>query len=272
MKVKHNKKRNTAFLFETLVRELTKTAIEKNEQKKKKIVSIIKEFFSKEKLLFKELQLYKTLLESGNMTKNKAEKILVESKKQYDRLSKKKIFSEQSKLISEINKSLSQNIYSNFVPQYKDLATIYQIFNLDLLPTKRIILEEQLLDCMVNENSGQENVQVPIDNLTYKTFVESFNKEYKDDLLEEQKDLLNKYIVSYSDNGIEFKIYLNEEIERLRNGLNNVLNDKKGNLNENITTKFGMVLKNIDNMRKEEPDSKLVEKVLKIQALIREIQ
>ena len=158
------------------------------------------------------------------------------------------------------------------MPQYKDLATIYQIFNLDLLPTKRIILEEQLLDCMVNENSGQENVQVPIDNLTYKTFVESFNKEYKDDLLEEQKDLLNKYIVSYSDNGIEFKIYLNEEIERLRNGLNNVLNDKKGNLNENITTKFGMVLKNIDNMRKEEPDSKLVEKVLKIQALIREIQ
>ena len=129
MKFKHNKRRNTAFLFETLVRELTKTAIEKNEQKKKKIVSIIKEFFSKEKLLFKELQLYKTLLESGNMTKNKAEKILVESKKQYDRLSKKKIFSEQSKLISEINKSLSQNIYSNFVPQYKDLATIYQIFN-----------------------------------------------------------------------------------------------------------------------------------------------
>ena len=272
MKFKHNKRRNTAFLFETLVRELTKLTIEKNNQKKKKVISIIKEFFSKDKILFRELQLYKTLLKTDKMPKEKAEKVLNESKRQYNRLSKKEIFFEQSKLISEINKNLPQNVYSNFVPQYKDLATVYQIFNLDLLPKKRILLEEQIVDCMIDQKSKQDNIQVPIDNLTYKTFVDSFNKEYKDNLLEEQKDLLNKYIISYSDNGIEFKIYLNEEIERLKISLKNVLKNEKISLNEGIITKFGRVLENINKMNKEELDSKLVEKVLKIQALIEEIQ
>ena len=41
MKVKHNKKRNTAFLFEALVKELTKTVIEKNKKKTSLIKSII---------------------------------------------------------------------------------------------------------------------------------------------------------------------------------------------------------------------------------------
>ena len=34
MKFKHNKKRNTAFLFEALVRELTKTVVIENREKK----------------------------------------------------------------------------------------------------------------------------------------------------------------------------------------------------------------------------------------------
>ena len=33
-KMKHNKKRNTAFLYEALVKELTKTVVEKDNNKK----------------------------------------------------------------------------------------------------------------------------------------------------------------------------------------------------------------------------------------------
>jgi hypothetical protein len=43
---KHNKKRNTIILYETLIRELTKSILEENEEKKKKVLSILKEFFS----------------------------------------------------------------------------------------------------------------------------------------------------------------------------------------------------------------------------------
>ena len=45
MKFKHNKKRNTIFIFESLVRELTKSVINKDFSRKKQILSIIKENF-----------------------------------------------------------------------------------------------------------------------------------------------------------------------------------------------------------------------------------
>ena len=54
MRLKHNKKRNTAFVYEALVRELTKAVIKKDNNKKKKVVAIIKEFYSNDTELFKE--------------------------------------------------------------------------------------------------------------------------------------------------------------------------------------------------------------------------
>ena len=64
MKLKHNKKRNTAFLYETLVKELTKAVVEKDSYKKAKILDTIKEFFSKGSLLRKELELYQAINET----------------------------------------------------------------------------------------------------------------------------------------------------------------------------------------------------------------
>mgnify|MGYP004467903157 CR=1 FL=1 len=47
MKLKHNKKRNTAFLFEVLVRELTKSVIQKRSDYGIKVSKIVKEHFGK---------------------------------------------------------------------------------------------------------------------------------------------------------------------------------------------------------------------------------
>ena len=83
-KLKHNKKRNTAFLYEALVKELTKATVEKNEIGKKQIVGIIKEFFSTGKLLARELDVYKTLYETENVDdRDMAKSLLGESKRVY---------------------------------------------------------------------------------------------------------------------------------------------------------------------------------------------
>ena len=66
-KQKHNKKRNTAFLYEALVREMTNAVVSKDKERKNKIVDILKESFSSSKILGKELSLYQTLLESTNL-------------------------------------------------------------------------------------------------------------------------------------------------------------------------------------------------------------
>jgi hypothetical protein len=49
MRFKHNKKRNTAFLYESLLKEMSKSIVKKDENRKKRILSILKEFFSKAK-------------------------------------------------------------------------------------------------------------------------------------------------------------------------------------------------------------------------------
>ena len=57
MKFKHNKKRNTAFVFESIVREIVKSIIAEDVEKKKIVVSTLKKFFNKDKSSGVELYL-----------------------------------------------------------------------------------------------------------------------------------------------------------------------------------------------------------------------
>ena len=59
--MKHNKKRNTAFLYECLIRELTKAILKEDIQRQSKVKGLLKEFYTIGKLLSKELGVYKSL-------------------------------------------------------------------------------------------------------------------------------------------------------------------------------------------------------------------
>jgi len=270
MRFNHNKKRNTAFLFETLVRELTKSVVSNDLKRKQQIINIIKEFFSKGKVLGRELQLYKAVVDCHNVTPRVAEKILSETKKQYSYLDKKQIFNKQSALIKEINKNLSKEVYTNFVADYKMYATLCQIMTTNLKPQEQVLLEEGILNRMTKRVYKEAAKPVPLNMLTYKTFVSKFNDKYGD-LNESQKTLLNKYIASFSDNGLEFKLFLNEEISRLKQSINEAMMQEEAK-NDNLTTqKLGKVLGLIEDFRHEKVNAKLLEKILKIQALANEV-
>ena len=97
-KSKHNKKRNTAFLYEVLIREATKCVIAKDLKTKTKVLEIFREFFSKGKALYMEKELYVELLEAGELpqvTRETAVRIVKESQKEYSNLNKEEIFKEQ---------------------------------------------------------------------------------------------------------------------------------------------------------------------------------
>ena len=124
MKMRHNKKRNTAFIYETLISELTQCSLNKDEERRGKIVSLIKEHFRKGTVLNKELAAYMTLLESEGLEKDVATRLVAEARRVHSVLDKKEIFRKQTELISEINKNLSNSVFSNFVNNYKNLNTI----------------------------------------------------------------------------------------------------------------------------------------------------
>ena len=269
---KHNKKRNTAFLYEALVRELTVSIVSKQSEKKSNIISLIKEHFGTSSILSKELSIYRGLTESKYSSRILAEKVLQESKSQYDGLDKKLIFEMQSKLISEINRRLDKNVYSNFVPSYKNLANIYQFLNTSMAPKTKVLLENSIVNYLCGDKKTiKENSRVPSDKLVLRSFINNFNETYSNSLYEEQKELLNKFVASFADNGLDLKIYLNEEIPRLKDILEAGLQKENASLSENAHRKAKKVINLMDSYHKKDINTTVVEQVLKIQNLAREI-
>jgi acetyl-CoA carboxylase alpha subunit len=103
-KLKHNKKRNTAFLFEALVKELTKASIASDTDQRVAISKVLKKHFKKSGILFQELDLYRSVNEARDTDRITAERILLEAKRMYSTLSNDDIFSAQSALVDDINK------------------------------------------------------------------------------------------------------------------------------------------------------------------------
>ena len=272
MRLKHNKKRNTAFVYEALVRELTESVVKNNKNKQNKIVSIIKQHFKDDSTLRKELDLYKSIYETRELEKNIAEKIVTEVKKKHVDIDKKILFKEQSALISTINKTLSNKVYNNFVPNFKTIASVYSIFQ-DALPSKdRVLLEENIVNQMSSSIESTIEEQKPMDYIVYNSFVKEFNKEYSDILSEAQKTLLNKYISSFSDNEIDLKIYLNEEIGRVKEGLIKIKESVTFSNNSELKNKVEEVYNVLDNTKEKQIDTGTLEVVLSAQQLLEELE
>jgi hypothetical protein len=175
-------------------------------------------------------------------------------------------------LINKINKTLSNKIFSNFVPNYKSIASVYSIFQ-DALPIKdRVLLEENIVDQMSSSVVVKEETQQPIDSLVYSTFVDKFNQEYSESLNEGQKTLLSHYISSFADNGLELKVYLNEEITRLKDKLNEAKTVEEERENSAMSDKLSKVYTILEETKDRPIDTETLEVVLKTQDLLEEIE
>ena len=266
--MKHNKKRNTAFLYECLIKELTKAIV--REDKKRQLITqkVLKEFFNKNKELAKDLNLYNSLLESKSLNESFSRRLLEETKKDFYGLNRKKIFNSQTKLINVMNQKLGHGVFSNFIPNYKDIASIGLYFqNANLPAKKRIMLENKLIK-FLGRNEKIITEMKHLDNLEYKTFVNKFNNAYERTLRKEQKDLLTNYIVSFSDNGVGLKTFLNEEIGRLKNAVQLQIVEGPDTPN---SENFKKVKVKLDKYSEIPINQQMVEEIFYIQDLMAEV-
>ena len=275
-KNKHNKKRNTAFLYEALLKEVTKAIISGDKEAKRTAISILKESFAPKTILSEELELYKTLLETKEMDNLTAEKIVFQVRQARNNLSESDIQEAQNRLISRVNRELSSSVYSNFVPNYKNIATVSQLFSTDegnANIKSGVLLEQKVVSSLMEGLSTSDAPKMkPIDNLVFKSFVSKYNKEYSSGILSEQKELLNRYILSFSDNGVDVNIYLNEELGRLHGVLTDALASDDIKTDSTMVESTKRVISMIDGFRKTPVNKDLIEDVLKIQNLVSEIQ
>lgn len=261
--MKYNKKRNTAFLYETLILEMTKASLNKDEKRKRIILDIIKENFAKNSILDEELDAYRSVLETKGVTTDWANMILREAQRTYLSIHPDHVFRQQTHVINRVNKELGKDVFNNFTPNYKSLATIGQLFSIRTPVKTRVILESSLIEEMT---SKEEKMTIEsVDNLVLKVFIDKFNEKY-DGLLEEQKDLLYKYIFSFADDGMGLKVAINEEISRMKSLIKNSkhqvpeLKEKMENLN-NLLESFS----------KQSVNDSMLLKVMKTQEFCKEL-
>jgi len=271
MTIKHNKKRNTGFVYEALIRELTRAAVEGKSKRKAKLAKTIKEHFSRETLLGKELDCYRTLNEARSLNAEEAEKIINIAKETYKSLDRKDLFLEQSHLINLINKQFGSYVFSNYVPNYKDLATISNMFNDSTAIKTKVLMEQQIVDKMCQESDNRISSDKEVNDLVLREFTKSFNKEYAH-LLPEQRDFLTRYITSESDNGIEFKVFLNEEIHRIRGAIKDSLEMEDVRNDEEMIESTNKVLSLIEHYKERDLNEEDLKKFMKLQNLVSEYQ
>lgn len=269
MKNKHNKKRNTAFVFEALAREATTAIIKGDQERKAKVVSIVRKHFTGDSLLKKDLECYRSLYENQNLDKETSQKILEAVMAAKRLIDPDGLFKQQTEVINDINKELTPATFNNFVPNYKSLATIAKMFNTNS-PKQAVMLETKIVEGMTGVIEEQQ--MQPIDSITFTTFTKKFNEKYNGSLLREQKELLNHYISSFSHDELETKIYLNRELGRLKQSLSEAVKVEEIANDPEMVKKTNAVKERLESLSGETRlnESTLLT-ILKTQELVKEI-
>tara|TARA_R110002020_G_scaffold27816_1_gene89401 strand:- start:121 stop:876 length:756 start_codon:yes stop_codon:yes gene_type:complete len=239
-------------------------------QRKEAAVRLIKKHFKGDSLLRKDLECYRSLYEDQNLDRLTCEKILREVKIQKRLIDPEGLFKQQTDLIRDVNTELSPASFNNFVPNYKTLATIAQIFSDKISPKDQVILENVII-----RNMGvlitEQKIQVPVDKVLYQTFVDKFNAKYADELLDEQKELLGHYISSFMDNALQLKMFLNEEVMRLRLKLEEAKDADEIKSDKEMLNKTNQVIEKLDSYSNETISEEVLMTVMRTQALVKEI-
>jgi hypothetical protein len=253
-KIKHSKFKNTGFIFELLVRQVTSEILASNKSVAEKI---LKEFFNSKKELSKELKLYQYLINEKYNSEAKAEKFIDTICEARKRLDEKKLTKERYNLIKQIKETYNiDDFIKSPISNYKTLASIYKVFEVvttdeqyeptDIVSSRFTITENiintsiqnkdaKIKDAVLEEYRKQdEDLRV----ITYKLLVENFNKKYKN-LTEEQKVLLREYINNINNTG-KLNLYVSEQVSKVITSLKEVstkVTDKvtKIKLEETIT-------------------------------------
>jgi hypothetical protein len=235
-KIKHSKFKNTGFIFELLVRQITSEIMSSNNSIAEKI---LKENFNSKKELSKELKLYQYLVNEKYNSESKAEQFINTICEARKRLDEKKLTKEKYNLIKQLKETYNiDEFIKSPVSNYKTLASIYKIFEVssteeqydptDVVSSRFTIAENIINTSIQNKDSKLKDAVLEeyrkqdedLRAISYKFLVENFNKKYKN-LTSDQKGLLREYINNINNTG-KLNAYVSEEVSKLVGGLKEV--------------------------------------------------
>lgn len=197
----HNKKRNIGIIYEQIINFVCSRLMENDNKTAEKAINIIKKHFHENSQLRKEYKLFKALSDTYSVSDHLASMMITEAKKACNHMFDNKVLEEEkSFLIKDLNYTFGKGvIFEEIVKNYKKYATIQTLLNewrstnssFDKVTEYEIKLHENLTSQpKVVENFPPKKV----DKLTYKIMNEMFDKKYKSQLNETQKELISFFI------------------------------------------------------------------------------
>lgn len=226
-KLKHSKYRNTAILFEILVRKLTSETLTSD---KSLAIDIIKKYFGKNTELAKEMRLYNAMLKEQFKSEAQALEYIRSLKEAYNKLNKSTLKRQRYNLVKELSENFNIDQISKMrISNYKSLASAYIIFEYAESDNPKQILEckNHIISNIITEHKKADDVDQVLETfaaqprearlLATKIMIDKFNSKYSG-LDENQKNLLQKYITHVNDTET-LKEYIQETIPAIKTKL-----------------------------------------------------
>ena len=135
----------------------------------------------------------------------------------------------------------------------------------------KMLTEQNVVDKLRQEPETNTTSEKEVNNLVLREFTRSFNKEYAH-LLPEQRQFLTHYITSESDNGTEFKVFLNEELYRIKEAVEKSLDMEDVKEDEEMIETTNKVLSLIEEYKNRDLSEDDLKKFMKMQKLVSEYQ
>ena len=243
-KAKHSKFKNTGILFELLTRQVTADILAGKDESIAK--DLLFKYFTENKELGKEWQLYNFLLNEKAKDELQSQKYINVILKQREKLDSKKLTEQKYNLIKEIRENYPiDDLLKSSIKNYKIHASIYKLFENHINNSIKFDVKEILQSTntitenlcgkkvAVNESEDdlinfykQQNEEVRL--LSYKLLVESLNEKYKD-LDNNQKRLLKEYINNIS-NTNSLNDFVQKEIVNIKETLSKFINSVSDNV------------------------------------------
>ena len=254
--IKHNKIKNTEFLFECLSRQVTSDIL--NDVKDSPALKIIKEHFKKGSVLNQELELYKALSSKSITETNKIDYLVDSVGKLRKKISNRSLRTAKYNVVKAIKENYDVNqIFKTRIKDYKTVASIYKFFeslSIDVQPLEETNIRFNMIENLTIlptqgkkkskfENFSKQDSDIRL--LAYKMLVDKFNSKYSK-LTESQRNLLKQYINNIS-NTNSFKEYIISEVSEIQKELKSYLPKIDDNV---VKIKLKEAIKISDNYRK----------------------
>lgn len=254
--LKNSKFKNTGFLYEILVRQITNDLLNENTNSSYKI---IKKYFGDDSHITKELGLYKMVIEQKFDTEHRASKFLdsvIKSRKNLDDDTLKK---SRYHLVKELKSNYDiDSLLKTRLHDYKLYSSIYKLFEYDEADDPVDINKSRnyVLNHLLNKNEDDsvekevskyfENIDSESTQMVYELVVDKFNEKYKK-LLPEQKEILKQYITN-SANSDKYVSFFTNKANEFINEINTInLTDKS--LKIKLSEMYNLLNENFNNIQ-----------------------